>query len=188
MGQNILLADPRFVFRQGLRNIFSSMFPGAFIEEVTTATAFATALAARPCDLTVVNQSFLLELAHIPEGVSIILASQPNKEILLAAYTRHVRAYLNDDPSEELLRFVLQLPAGDFRVDSAFSRWMIDQIAANGKYHVLREQLTKREQEVVELRTRGLSYRDIAEHLCIEVSTVQQHIVNVGRKQRKFTG
>ena len=185
MGQNILLADPRFVFRQGLRNILTSMFPGAFIEEVTTATAFATTLTAYPYDLTVVNQTFLIELSHVPEGISIVLVSQPDKGILLAAYTHHARAYLSDNPSEQLLRFVLQLKTGDFWIDPVFSRWMVSQMSIHERYRIPINLLTER--EIAELRARGLSYMEIAEHLCIAISTVRQHIVNIGRKQRKST-
>lgn len=188
MGQHILLADPRFVFRQGLRDFFTHTFHDASIEEASTAAAFKAALTQRSYDLVVVNQAFLLELAHVPESLSIILASQPNRDILLAACACQACAYLKDEPCEALLRIIPHLQAGDFWIDPAFSRWMLEQLGKDGNYHVPRERLTRREREIVELRMKGLSYTEIAEQLCIAVSTVKQHIVNIGRKQEKGIG
>jgi DNA-binding NarL/FixJ family response regulator len=186
LGQSILLADPRFIFRRGLRDFFSRTFRDIFFEEAPTVTAFTIALTARPYDFVVVHQSFLVELAHqVPEGISIILAPQPNKDIFLASYAHHVRAYLTDNPSECQLRFVLHLQVGDFWVDPAFSRWVVEQMSEFEKQSIPVELLTKREQEIVELRTRGLSYAEIAERLCIATSTVKRHIVNIGRRHRK---
>lgn len=42
--------------------------------------------------------------------------------------------------------------------------------------------LTKREYEVLELAAQGLSNKEISEKLCVDYSTVRQHIVNIYSK------
>ncbi len=185
--QHILLADPRFVFRQGLRGFFSKEFGNAFFEEATTATSFEIALAARSYDFVVINQALLLELADVPEGISIVLASQPNKEILLAAHARHSRAYLNENPSEELLRFVVHLKAGRFWVDAAFFDWLIGLLAerSDSLSPMQAEFLTPRQQEIAVLLNQGRSYSEIANQLTISVETVKRHAADIRERIRR---
>lgn len=184
---HILLADPRFVFRQGLRGFFSRKFPDAFIEEASTATAFKAVLAARSYDFVVINQAFLLELAHVPEGMSIVLASQPDKEILLAVHARHACAYLNENPSEELLHFVLHLKAGRFWIDAAFFDWLIDLLSerSDSLSPMQMELLTPRQQEIVVLLNQGLSYSEIANRLTLSVETVKRHAADIRARIRR---
>ena len=182
MGKRILLADPRFVVRSGLRNFFSHEFPDAYIEEATTSQTCSTLLAAHLYDVIVVHQLFLA--TQTPEGKVIVLAHRPDKELLQLAHTHHAIACIGNDYTEELLRAILKLESGEFLLDPTFSDWLFEQLGENEKIGVQMEQITAKEREVIELRNKGLSYAEIAERLCISMSTVRQHIVNVGRKAR----
>ena len=185
MGQRILLADPRYVFRTGLRKIFSHEVPDVFIEEAITSASFQESIFTQTYDLIVVNQIFLTEISHIVEGNMVVLAEQPDKEIFLAVREHHARAYLNDDPSEHLLQQVLHLKVGEFLIEPAFSYWIIEQIGKNGKLRMQMDLLTAKEREIAELLNKELSYQEIADRLFIAESTVRRHVANIRCKLRQ---
>lgn len=187
MGQRILVADPRHVFYNGLRDFFSHEMPDALIEVKTSLASFQTSIATRTYNLMIVNQSFLLGLSHLT-GLQIhliVLAPKPDKELFLTARAFHARAYLGNDHSEEILRAALRLEPGQFLLDPAFDYRMFEQIGKNGRQPLRLEQLTEREREVAELRNEGLTYKEIAKRLYISASTVKQHLVSIRKKVDK---
>lgn len=186
MGRRILLADPRYIVRSGLRNFFLQEFPDTFIEEATSPEAFVSLLAAYPYDSIVVHQSFLVEFSPFPEGNIIVLAPKLDKAVLLEALESHAKAYLSDQPSENLLREALQLEPGEFLVDPTFLSCLLELIKDNSEQRIQLKQLTAREQEIVKLLNKGLSHKEIAKRLCITESTVKRHKANIGIKLKSI--
>lgn len=183
---SVLLADPRYVVRAGLRNFFSYELPNVFIEEVTSSEAFVIALITHPHSVVVIHQSFLTEISHFPEGNIVVLAPKPDKGLFLLACEHHAIAYLGNEPSEHLLREALQLEPGKFLLDPAYASWILEHIGEHDKRHIKLELLTQREREKAELRNKGLSYEEVAKQLCIAVSTVKRHTANIrGRLKRE---
>lgn len=49
---------------------------------------------------------------------------------------------------------------------------------------MITHKLTKREHEILDCLMDGLSYKETAQKLCIELCTLKSHIVNIFRKKR----
>ena len=188
LGQHILLADTRHMVCREVREILIQKFPDALIEEANTPEAFGRLLSTEYShDVIVVHQLFLAKISSIPQGNLIVLATKPDKKLFLMAREYNARAYLGigNDHTEDLLRAALHLEPGEFLPDPTFYNWIYEQLREYQNPQMLMKQLTKREREISALRNEGLSYAEIGRQLNIEVSTVRQHIVNIGRKGNK---
>jgi DNA-binding NarL/FixJ family response regulator len=182
---SILLADLRNHFRAGLHSFFVDELLSVHVQEAPSLASFETQLATHPFDLIVVNQSLLVGISHLLAGNTVILAHEPDKALFLTAREHEARAYLNDDPSEHLLREVLQLKPGEFLIDPLFSCWVMDQVGENGKGQISLERLTPKEREVAGLHNKGLSYVEIAKQLCMSKETAKRHMATIRSKMKR---
>jgi DNA-binding NarL/FixJ family response regulator len=91
---------------------------------------------------------------------------------------------LKDVPTEELVRAVRVIAAGEALLSPAVTRRLLDRVGrrlpaspttAPGAF----AELTEREREVFELLARGLSNAEIAELLTVGDATVKTHVSNV---------
>jgi DNA-binding NarL/FixJ family response regulator len=91
---------------------------------------------------------------------------------------------LKDVPTEELVRAVRVIAAGDALLSPVVTRRLLDRVGrrlpaspttAPGAF----AELTEREREVFELLARGLSNAEIAELLTVGDATVKTHVSNV---------
>jgi DNA-binding NarL/FixJ family response regulator len=91
---------------------------------------------------------------------------------------------LKDAPTEELVRAVRVIAAGDALLSPAVTRRLLDRVgrrlpASATTGPAAFDELTEREREVFELLARGLSNAEIAELLTVGDATVKTHVSNV---------
>ena len=91
---------------------------------------------------------------------------------------------LKDVPTEELVRAVRVIAAGDALLSPAVTRRLLDRVgrrlpASATTAPAAFAELTEREREVFELLARGLSNAEIAELLVVGDATVKTHVSNV---------
>jgi DNA-binding NarL/FixJ family response regulator len=93
-----------------------------------------------------------------------------------------------DAGSEDLVRIVDSVACGEAlchpRIASALLQRLATLSRTGETAHRPVTGLTAREREIVELIDRGLSNKEIATHLCIEVATVKNHVHNLLEKLR----
>lgn len=188
MGIHLLLADARHIYRSGLRAIFSCESEVVAITEAVSGEDLLRQLASRGCDFVIAHQSLIPTLSLLPQGRFALFTSQPDKETLLAAYEHGVRGYFSENPPADLLKAILHLPAGQCPLDPAFTFWAVELIADGILPGLDPERLTNREQEILVLQQRGLSYTEIADQLCIATSTVKRHVATIRSKLRLQRG
>ena len=91
---------------------------------------------------------------------------------------------LKDVPTEELVRAVRVIAAGEALLSPAVTRRLLDRVgrrlpASPTTAPAAFAELTEREREVFELLARGLSNAEIAELLVVGDATVKTHVSNV---------
>jgi DNA-binding NarL/FixJ family response regulator len=91
---------------------------------------------------------------------------------------------LKDVPTDELVRAVRVIAAGDALLSPAVTRRLLDRVgrrlpASATTAPAAFDELTEREREVFELLARGLSNAEIAELLVVGDATVKTHVSNV---------
>jgi DNA-binding NarL/FixJ family response regulator len=89
-----------------------------------------------------------------------------------------------DVPTDELVRAVRIVAAGEALLTPAVTRQLLDRVArrlpaAVGHTSESLAELTDREREVLELLARGMSNAEIADALVVGDATVKTHVSNV---------
>jgi DNA-binding NarL/FixJ family response regulator len=182
MGKYVLIAEAHGILRTGLRSTFLDTPNVTQVYEVVTSEGLQKQLAHSPLDLVVINQSLAIDMELLPRGHFVILAAQPDRNILLAAYTYGALGYLSEHTSAELLRMTLRLIEGDFLLDPTFASGILDYMCIDTIPSVTSEVLTTREREVFDLIRAGLTNRAIANQLSISITTVKTHVSHIFRK------
>lgn len=184
MEVHILIAAHRAILRAGLRSIFSSDQRVAEIHEVANTEELIKYLETHTPDLVIIHQTLITNLNILPRDHFVIITSKPDKSMFLAALEHGGRGYLLEDASAEALLMSSILSAETFIFDRVLTTWIIEHISSSFQLPIQDEALTAREQEVLNLRSRGFSNLAIAEKLNISENTVKSHFLHISRKQR----
>lgn len=128
MGKYVFIAEPRDIFRVGLRTIFqddtrvSKVFDAASIEGLTA--NFASSVP----DIAIIHQSLLSDFSVFPKGCLVVLTSALDASMLLEAYHNGAIAYLTERASSTLLCTVLEIDDKAFLLDPALGWWVMDAL------------------------------------------------------------
>jgi DNA-binding NarL/FixJ family response regulator len=192
----VIIADDHAVVREGTRHILEQEADIQVVGEARDgAEAVALAESLKP-DVAIVDISMPV-LSGI-EATERIKASRPATAVLiLTSYDddRYVFALLQagaagyllkDVPSEEVVRAVRSVYAGEPVLHPAIARKVLARFAAEaqGGYAVRDGErlLTDRELDILRLAACGLSNADIAIRLNVSMRTVQAHLTQVFNK------
>src|SRR5258708_37914293 len=129
MEQSVLIAESREILRAGLRAIFTNDPFVSSIYEATTSEELKKRLVSCLPDLVVVHQSLVTDIMQLPRGRFVILATEPDKNMLLAACAYGARGYFLENASAELLRMSLWLTDKMFLLDPILTQWLLDCIS-----------------------------------------------------------
>lgn len=167
------------------------------IHSVTLSETLSEALeAARSCNVALVGTSF--EPAQALRHVRELAISNPDLKVLVGGVSRAegdvIRAVeagasgliLKDETVQDALDSMRAAVQGGARIPPDLAPSLIDHLAklksnyidpdVNGERYEL---LTPREKEVLDLITRGMTNKQIGDHLTIEVGTVKNHVHNL---------
>jgi DNA-binding NarL/FixJ family response regulator len=191
----VTVAKVRF-FREGLTRLFAER-EGYSV--VATAGASGQGLALireHQPDIALL----VLDANAGPPLVRDILASAPTTRVISVGVAEDdpsvvelaeagVAGYVTTDAgSEDLVRIVDSVACGEAlchpRITSALLQRLASLSRSKETTHRPIAGLTAREREIVELIDKGLSNKEIASHLCIEVATVKNHVHNLLEKLR----
>ena len=197
----ILIADDHDLMRRGVRSLLQS-HPGWEIcgEAHTGREAVSKAEELKP-DVVILDIS-MPDLNGV-EAARRIRTATPNSEILI----------LSVHYSDQLIRDILEAGVRGYLIKSDSDRDLITAVEtlANHKPFftpratevilgnfsqsgtraeipgTLRERLTSREREIVQLLAEGKSSKEVASSLCISVKTAETHRANIMRKLQLHT-
>ena len=189
----ILVVDDHAVVRQGVKQILSEQFPGSVIGEAQNAEEMIERARTNNWDIVVLDigmpgKSGLdalkeLKQAH-PKLPVLVLSAYPEDQLALRMLKAGAAGYLSKDsaPGELVLAIRKILGGGKF-----VSASVAELLALNLESDLekpLHEQLSDREYQVLCLIAIGRSLKDIADDLCVGISTVNTYRARILEKMR----
>lgn len=119
----------------------------------------------------------------LPKTQFLMLTVYESADRVFAALKAGATGYLlKNTPREELVAAIEQIAQGGSPMTSAIARMVVLSFAPPAKQSSEWEDLTPRENAVLELLTQGYLYKEIADRLQIGVTTVTTHIRNIYEK------
>jgi DNA-binding NarL/FixJ family response regulator len=190
---DIVLIDDHAIVRHGLRAILERERDLRVVgEAATTEAAMAVVSAVRPqivlldLKLSAGSDTEGLELcsalmANHPDLGVLVLTTFIDDHLVLAAIHNGARGYVvKDVDTSALIRAIRDISRGGSAFDARSAAAMVRGIHAGSVESD--NKLTAREQEVLELLSRGMSNVEIGKKLFISDTTVKFHVGNILRK------
>jgi DNA-binding NarL/FixJ family response regulator len=186
-----LIAETRF-YREGLADALARVAGVRVVGTATGADALVRLRLLTP-DVVLLDTAVadMLDLvgtlvAASPSARVVALALPERDSEVLACVEAGASGYVTEDASlAELVATVESVARGEMRCSPRITGTLLRRVAALAAGHrpspPLRT-LTGRELEVLELLAEGLSNKQIARRLCIEVATVKNHVHHILEK------
>jgi DNA-binding NarL/FixJ family response regulator len=192
----VLIADDDDLMRAGLVELLSGEPEIEIVAEAATGRQ-AVERARRLGPDVVLMDVRMPDLNGIQATGELIRAAPDTKVLILTTFEQDdyifgaLRAgasgfLLKRTRPEELIAAVHTVARGDSLLSPSVTRLVIDRVAQQPLPELAAEakldELTRREREVLELISRGLSNREIATELFVEESTVRTHVKRIQMK------
>jgi len=187
----IILVDDHKMFREGLRFALSNLEGMEVVGEAENGKAFLKLLEQTPTDVVLMDISMpLMDGAEAtekameanPEIKIIALSMFGDAEYYQKMVAKGVKGFLMKETGiDELARAIQRVHSGD----TYFSQQLLQNIITHITNPVVRApknktlELTKREEEVLNLICKGYSNKEIADALFISQKTVEGHKSNL---------
>jgi two-component system, NarL family, nitrate/nitrite response regulator NarL len=189
----VLIIDDTRLYREGLT---ARLAPEAGIERVVPAADGQTALnhlTVLPIDVVLLNMATSGSIAVLhavvaaaPHVPVVALAVADSDDEVIACAEAGVAGYLQrEDSFADLLAVIQSVAHGETLCSPRVAATLLRRGAALAAEHRPPPEaanLTAREREVVELIDQGMSNKEIARRLYIEVRTVKNHVHNILQK------
>lgn len=189
----ILIADDHPTYREGLRQLLCAETDFECVgvacngvEAIEMTRQFQPDVAL--IDIIMPELNGIKATAHIkeacPNTAVLVLSAFDNMAYILPVVQAGASGYLLKNSSlDEIAGAIRLVHSGDTVLDSAAVDIVMANIRAGstGK-HNRSDDLGSREMEVLELAAKGMSNKDIAEHLALSERTVQTHLVSIFKK------
>jgi DNA-binding NarL/FixJ family response regulator len=191
----ILLADDHALFRSGIASLLSQQDDFEVVGEAQNgAEAFEKAKELMPdiilMDVYMPGGDGLEATRRIKEALPyvpiIILTVSEEDQALFEAIKSGAQGYLlKKIEPRELFEMIRGVSRGDAPISRATAAKILGEFARHGEQASLEQsahpedKLTRREREVLELLTGGVTNKEIANTLCISENTVKNHLRNI---------
>lgn len=182
MSLRVLIADDHPIFTQGLRGLLEKEEFEVVGEAADGRQAVKLTEHHRP-DVAVLDLSMPLlnglnaarEIAKLsPDTKTIILTNYTEEQYVLDALYAGVNGYvLKTRSSADLVQAIREVSRGALYLSEGVSRDALQSFRANEA--VMKEPLSARERQVLQLIAEGQSTKEIASELGISVKTVETH-------------
>lgn len=121
--------------------------------------------------------------ARQPEMQFMVLSSYDDPDYIFKALRAGATGYiLKSTPTDKLIDAIKELHAGGSPMSSQIARKVVTEFATFQKKVANCEELSRRENEILEQLSKGFRYKEIAEQLFISTETVRTHIRNIYEK------
>jgi DNA-binding NarL/FixJ family response regulator len=194
---SVVIADDQELVRVGLRKILETA-PGITVTGEAADGDAAVTLATRLCP-DVMLMDIRMPAIDGLEATRRISRAQPNVRVLIlttfgldhyvydALHAGASGFMLKDAPPEEIKAAVRIVASGEALLAPAVTRAVIEEFVRRPPDKELPtppalDELTPREQEVLELLGRGLSNREICDRLVISEPTTKTHVTRIFQK------
>jgi DNA-binding NarL/FixJ family response regulator len=180
-----LVVDDHAIVREGMRRVLAQKEDMVIVGEASSGEAALEMVARRRPEVVVID-------ARMPgmggvAAVSRIRADNPDLRIVM--YTAHAEQdllwdalnagaqgfVLKDSESDELVKAIRQVVAGDPYVDPRLAPDFLRQLAKPRAGGIL----SAREREILQMIADGHSNREVSERLVVSVETVKTHVKHI---------
>jgi DNA-binding NarL/FixJ family response regulator len=123
-----------------------------------------------------------LKILH-PGMQMMVLTVYDNPDNIFNALKAGATGYLlKTTPPGKIIDAISDVYHGGSPISSQIARKVIEAFALIGKTNEYFQQLSRREQEILEELSKGLRYKEIADKLFVSLETVRTHIRNIYEK------
>lgn len=123
-----------------------------------------------------------LKVIH-PRMQGMMLTVYDNSDTIFEALKAGASSYiLKNTHPEKIMEAVQDLYNGGSPISSQIARKVIEAFQVKQNANEIFQQLTRREQEMLEQLSKGFRYKEIADKLFISIETVRTHIRNIYEK------
>ncbi len=188
----ILLADDHSIFREGLAHLLAKRAEFQVVGQAKDGKeAFQKAKDLKPdlvlMDIYMPGGDGLEATWRITEAlpctkVIILTVSEEDKNLFQAIKCGACGYLLKEIELEQLYEMLLGIFRGEAPISRVTAAKIVNEFAKHGRKsdaEIAEEQLSPREQEVLQLLTQGMTNKQIAEKLGIVEGTVKSHLKNI---------
>ncbi|MFM6924882.1 MAG: LuxR C-terminal-related transcriptional regulator, partial [Ferruginibacter sp.] len=123
-----------------------------------------------------------LKLLH-PRMQMMVLTVYDNADNIFNALKAGATSYLlKSTPPEKVIEAIYEVHHGGSPISSQIARKVIDAFTLKEKTNDYFQELSRREQEILEQLSKGYRYKEIADKLFVSIETVRTHIRNIYEK------
>ena len=123
-----------------------------------------------------------LKMLH-PRMQMMVLTVYDNTDNIFNAIAAGAVGYLlKSTPPEKIVEAIADIQKGGSPISSQIARKVIEAFAVKQKTNDYFQELSRREQEILEQLSKGYRYKEIADQLYVSVETVRTHIRNIYEK------
>ena len=189
----ILIVDDHAVVRHGVKQILTEHFQCSAIAESQNAEEMIEQAQKRHWNIVILDVGMpgksgleaLKELKHLhPKLPVLVLSAYPEDQLALRMLKAGASGYLSKDSApNELVRAIKKILSGGKFVSPAVAELLALNLESDLE-KPLHEQLSDREYQVMCLIAVGKSLKDIAEDLCVSISTVNTYRARILEKMQ----
>lgn len=118
-----------------------------------------------------------------PKLQCMVLTVYDKPDIIFEALKAGAISYLlKSTPAEKIIEAIAEVNNGGSPISSQIARKVIEAFAVKHYANEYFQELTRREQEMLEQLSKGYRYKEIADKLFISLDTVRTHIRNIYEK------
>jgi DNA-binding NarL/FixJ family response regulator len=162
------------------------------LEEFADAETALSHLSARPVEIALFDVQLpgmsgiecmrKLKVIH-PRMQMMMLTVYDNADTIFDALKAGASSYiLKNTPPAKIIDAIMELYKGGSPISSQIARKVIDAFRVKENSNQYFQNLSKREQEILEQLSRGFQYKEIATKLYISFETVRSHIRHIYEK------
>lgn len=184
----VMIVEDHELVRSAIRGTLSVPGIDVIAEARSAEEALAIVMEHRPdvvlVDIDLPGMSGLhlvRELApRLPHAHIVMLTGSVSRDDLMTAVRSGASGYLTKDMSSSgLVRAVLGIKQGDLPMPRRLAKELLKEVTAAAQRRVTGSELSRREEEVLELVDHGLTDREIGDALGISARTVGRHVSSI---------
>ncbi|MBS1682733.1 MAG: response regulator transcription factor [Bacteroidetes bacterium] len=123
-----------------------------------------------------------LKIVH-PKMQMMVLTVYDNPDVIFDALKAGATSYLlKSTPPHKIVEAIEEVNQGGSPISSQIARKVIEAFASRNKTNKYFQELSRREQEILDLLSKGFRYKEIADKLFLSLDTVRTHTRNIYEK------
>jgi DNA-binding NarL/FixJ family response regulator len=123
-----------------------------------------------------------LKMLHPKMQMMVLTVFDDNDNVFSALKAGAVSYLLKSTTPEKVIEAIEEVYKGGSPISSQIARKVIDAFSVREKTNEYFQDLSKREQEILEQLSKGYRYKEIADKLFVSIETVRTHIRNIYEK------